>query len=106
MFVDYFLRECYNFFMKNIILARKGQRILARAIDFSIVLVLTLIFFLGVIFPSNFDRAKFDANNTRIIELYEDSELFLIDVNGNYNAKCSFSNNSKLDDVYYINLTY
>ena len=92
--------------MKNIILARKGQRILARAIDFSIVLVLTLIFFLGVIFPSNFDRAKFDANNTRIIELYEDSDLFLVDANGNYNAKCSFSNISKLDDVYSINLTY
>ena len=92
--------------MKNIILARKGQRILARAIDFSIVLVLTLIIFLGVLFPSRFDSNKFESNNVRIIELYSDSDLFIVDDDGNYNAKCSFNNIFELKDIYSMKITY
>ena len=54
--------------MKNITLARKGIRILARAIDLSIVLVLTLILFLGAIFPLNFDKEKFDKEKSLKLE--------------------------------------
>ena len=92
--------------MKNIILATKGKRILARAIDFSIVLVLTLILFLGAVFPSKFDKEKFDANNVQIIELYEQSELFIIDENGNYNAKSAFSSISELNYIYSCDLEF
>ena len=92
--------------MKNIILARKGTRILARAIDFSIVLVLTLILFLGAIFPLKFDQEKFENNNVQIIELYEKSDLFIVDENGNYNAKSAFSNIKELKDVYAFNADF
>lgn len=92
--------------MKNIVLARKGTRILARAIDFSIVLVLTLILFLGVFFPLNFDKEKFENNNIQIIELYEESELFIVDENGNYNAKSAFSNILELKDIYSYDVTF
>ena len=92
--------------MKNITLARKGIRILARAIDLSIVLVLTLILFLGAIFPLNFDKEKFESNNVQIVSLYEQSDLFIVDENGNYNAKSAFSNIKELKDIYSFNVTF
>ena len=92
--------------MKNIILARKGTRILARAIDFSIVLVLSLILFLGAIFPLKFDQEKFENNNVQIIELYEKSDLFIVDENGNYNAKSAFNSIKELKDVYSFDVDF
>ena len=92
--------------MKNIILATKGKRILERAIDFSIVLVLTFILFLGAVFPLKFDKEKFDANNVQIIELYEQSELFIVDDNGNYNAKSAFNSISELNHIYSCDLEF
>lgn len=92
--------------MKKIMLARKGQRILARVIDLSIVFALTLIIFLAIIYPSKFDKKKFDNNNLEIIELYEDSGLFVVDKDGNYNAKCTFNNIMTLQDIYSLDVSY
>ena len=92
--------------MKKIMLARKGQRILARVIDLSIVFALTLIIFLGIIYPNKFDKNQFEANNVKIIELYEDSDLFVVDSKGNYNAKCTFNNIMTLDDIYSLDVSY
>lgn len=92
--------------MKKIMLAKKGIRILARVIDMSIVFGLTVLIFLLFIYPNTFDKKKFDDNNNQIIELYKDSDLFVVDNNGNYNAKCTFNNIMTLEDIYSLDVSY
>lgn len=92
--------------MKKIMLAKKGKRILSRLIDMSIVFALTIFIFLVFIYPNKFDKKKFDDNNLQIIELYKDSGLFVIDDEGNYNAKSAFNNIMTLDDIYSLDVSY
>ena len=70
------------------------------------VMALTLIIFLAIIYPSKFDKKKFANNNLEIIELYEDSGLFVVDKDGNYNAKCTFNNIMTLQDIYSLDVSY
>ena len=92
--------------MKNILLAKKGKRIAARLIDLSIVLLLTLFIFLSFIFPKTFNDELFLENNSEIVELYRDSDLFIVDEKGNYTAKISFTNIKTVDDLYNITGKY
>lgn len=92
--------------MKNILLAKKGKRIAARLIDLSIVLLLSLFVFLSFIFPKTFNDKLFLENNEEIVELYRDSDLFIVDEKGNYTAKISFSNVKTIEDLYSIDCKY
>ena len=86
--------------MKKIFLAKKGKRILSRLIDFSIVAFLSIFIFMTFVFPNTFDEDKFNANSQKILELYNKTELFIIDSNGNYTSKVSFNNLKELKDIY------
>lgn len=87
-------------------LAKKGKRILSRLIDMSIVFLLTIITYISFVYPNTFDKNKFDQNNLEILELYEQSGLFVIDDEGNYNAKCSFNNIMTLEDIYSLDASF
>ena len=87
-------------------LAKKGKRILSRLIDMSIVFVLTIVTFISLIYPNTFDKEQFEQNNVEILSLYEDTGLFVIDDEGNYNAKCAFNNIMTLDDIYSLDVSY
>ena len=58
------------------------------------------------IYLNKFDKNQFEANNVKIIELYEDSDLFIVDSKGNYNAKCTFNNIMTLEDIYSLDVSY
>ena len=85
--------------MKQILLAKKGKRMLARLIDFLIVTGLTLILFFGLIYPNVFNRDLYLENNEKIVNLYRESELFFVDSEGNYRANSTFEFKT-IDDLY------
>ena len=92
--------------MKKIMLAKKGKRLLSRFIDFLIVLSLTLFIFLLFVFPNSLDRKKINENGKEITRLYNDSGLFIVDEDGNYNAKCAFQNVKEIEDLYEITCVF
>ncbi len=92
--------------MKQILLAKKSKRLLAGLIDFGIITLLTLITFFGFVYPHVFDAEQFNLNNERIVELYRDTGLFVVDDDGNYAGKCSFNNIEKIDDLYNCDITF
>lgn len=108
--------------MKRIYLAPKGKRILARLIDFLIVVASTVIFYFSAIYTTCFDINAYQQYNIETSHLYRDSGLYLVtddacwDTKGHYasyitsvselsNATFSyrgkiFSNNNLLKDLY------
>lgn len=88
--------------MKRIYLAKKGKRILARLIDLLITLILTLVIFVFIILPNVLDKEKIEDNSQEIIRLYRDSELFLVDDDGNYSAKVGFGNVDSIEKLYSV----
>ena len=87
-------------------LAKKGKRILARVIDMSIVFALTLILFLGVIYPSKFDKKTYEDNYIKMFEIIEESDLYIVADNGNYRLKTGFNSIVNLDDIYSIDVMF
>lgn len=92
--------------MKKILLAKKWKRLIARFIDLTIVISLTFIIFLIFVFPNTLDNNKLKENGNKISELYLQTDLFLVDDNGNYCAKCGFNNVTKLEDLYNIKCSF
>lgn len=92
--------------MKNIYLAKKIKRILARLLDMIIEIILTCIIFFSTVYPLSLDREKINKNYEEIIELYEKSGLFIVSSDGSYTAKCSFSEITTIEDLCSIDLTY
>ncbi len=92
--------------MKTIVLAKKSKRILARLIDFLIVLFVTLPIFTFIVFPSSFDAEKFEKNSKELISLYKESGLFAVDENGSYTAYSNFTTIVDVDDLFSSDVTY
>lgn len=92
--------------MKQIFLAKKGKRILARLIDLIILFFSTFLLFFTLIYPNTFNKEQFNKNSIEIIEYFKDSELFIVDDNGNYSAKSTLASFKKIDDLYNNDLSF
>lgn len=92
--------------MKRIYLAKKGKRVLARIVDLLITFALTIFIFLVFVFPVSLDSERLNENGEKIITLYKETGLFIVDEAGNYNANCAFQNITKLEDLYSVNCTF
>ena len=92
--------------MKQILLAKKGKRILARFIDLIILFGTTILTFFPFIYPNVFNKIEFDNNSKEIITLYKDCDLFFVDDSGNYTAKSTVGTFKKVTDLYSSNLTF
>ena len=79
---------------------------LARLVDVVITLFVTAMIYVSLILPVTLDTEKLESNGREIIRLYEDSGLFIVDEDGNYNAKSAFQNIKKLDDLYVISCEF
>ena len=90
--------------MKHIVLAKKSKRMLSRLIDFILVTGAAFILFFSAVFPNYFDSAKYKENSDTIIELYKDSQLYVVSSKGQYAAKCTYGANS-LSETYDRSLT-
>ena len=77
--------------MKKIYLAPKGKRMLARLIDFLIMLGCSAILYFAAVYPNAFDYAKFEAYAAEMVELYQDSGLYITNEKGQYAAKSNFT---------------
>lgn len=86
--------------MKEIYLAKKSKRMLARLIDFLIILILSCVIFFPLIFPAAFNSNEFEQNSNEIINLYKDSSLFLVDEQGNYSGKSAAASFDTINDLY------
>lgn len=83
--------------MKNITLAKKSKRILARLIDFSMLLILSISTFFALT-PVTFDSATYNNNVTKNIEIYKECGLY-VNKNGSYFAMTSVGTFSTLNDL-------
>lgn len=92
--------------MKRIYLAKKGKRILSRFVDVLITLILTAIIFIFFVLPNVLDKDQIKNNGDEITELYQNSELFLVDSQGNYSAKCGFGNIKEINDLYQVTCVF
>lgn len=63
---------------------------LARLIDFLIMLAGTAIIYFAIVYPNTFDSKKFEANSKEMIALYSDSGLYVTNTKGQYAAKSNF----------------
>ena len=79
--------------MKKIYLAPKGKRMLARLIDFVIMLACSAILYFAAVYPATFNNAQFKAYADEMVELYHDSGLYVTNEKGQYAAKSNFKNN-------------
>lgn len=86
--------------MKEIYYAKKGKRILARLIDFVILISSSCLLFFTAIYPNIFDHEQFMKNNEEILNVYRDSGLFAVDEDGNYSAMCNLGDYNKVSDLY------
>lgn len=92
--------------MKHIFLAKRLKRIIAACLDaILLTFVSGLVYFLAV-FPNAFDVKAFETNQTKIIELYKDSELFVCTDTGSFAAKSVFEYENKVENLYDIDLTH
>ncbi len=71
-----------------------------------ILIVTSAILYVTLVFPNTFDKAKVLENNTKVVQLYKDSELFAVDEEGNYAAYSQFGNIKKLNDLYSVEVTF
>lgn len=92
--------------MKRILLAKKGKRLLARLIDFLLVIIITLFIFLVFVFPMNLNVNQIEQNGKEINQLYENSGLFFVDEAGNYCAKSAVQTVKDIDDLYSFSYVY
>lgn len=91
--------------MKKIFLATKGKRLLARFIDFMIMLVCSIIVYFAAVYPNVYDGARYASNSKRIIELYETSGLFMTSKDGHYSGKSNFTTYlTSFDRLYDVTL--
>lgn len=79
---------------------------LARLIDFIIVTGLTILLFLLLIFPNAFDHEQYVQNNSHAVSLYNESLLFVVDDDDNYQGKSSFNSFKKIEDLYSKDITF
>ncbi|MBE6142169.1 MAG: RDD family protein [Erysipelotrichaceae bacterium] len=79
--------------MKKIFLAPKGKRMLARLIDFLIMLAVSATVYFAAVYPNVFDAKRFQQNSEEVVALYQDSGLFVTNKNGQYAAKSNFKSN-------------
>ena len=87
--------------MKKIFLAGKGKRMLARFIDFLIMLACSAVLYFTAVYPNAFDAVAFNNLATERVTLFEDSGLYATNSNGQCSAKTNFKNNiTKLTDMY------
>ena len=77
--------------MKKIFLASKGKRLLARFIDFVIMIVCSVILYFAAIYPNVYDASKYNDNAARVMELYQNSGLYIVSKNGHYAGKSNYT---------------
>ena len=92
--------------MKQIFLAKKSKRMLARLIDFVLVTGITLLLFMFLIFPLTFNQDQYLKNNQEAVSLYNESGLFVVDESDNYRGKSSFNGFNKIEDLYSKEVTF
>lgn len=92
--------------MKQIFLAKKGKRILARFIDLLILFGSTCLIFFSLIYPNIFNKNQFEANSHEIVRQFKNSELFIVDDVGNYSAKSTLATFKTLDDLNNKDLSF
>lgn len=83
--------------MKNIKLAKKSKRMLARLIDFLMLLVLSVGTFFAIT-PLTFDSVTYNQNVAKNIEIYKESGLY-VNRNGSYFSMTSVGDFSTLKDL-------
>lgn len=76
---------------RELYLAKKSKRFLARLIDILILFSSTLIVYFSFIYNNVLDQDKINKNGEEIVSLISSSNLYLIDENGNYAGKSTFS---------------
>lgn len=94
--------------MKRIVLAKRSQRFLAALVDLLIILVTTAVLFLFVVYPITFNFSSYHEQNKKLLNAYEQSELFIVDQEeGKFCAISEFAEQYvTLDNLYNIELTY
>ena len=86
--------------MKKIYLAPKGKRMLARFIDFIIMLACSAILYFTAVYPLTFNGEQFKEYSLEMVQLYQDSGLYVTNERGQYAAKSNFSKDvNSLDDL-------
>ena len=92
--------------MKKIYLAPKGKRMLARLIDFIIMLGCSAILYFTAVYPATFNGEQFKEYATEMVELYHDSGLYVTNVRGQYAAKSNFSKNvTSIDELNKVSIS-
>lgn len=76
--------------MKKIVLLTKGKRMLARLIDFLILLATSSIIYFAIIYPTCFDANRYADLSRELVTIYVDSGLFLSNSKGRCAAKSNY----------------
>lgn len=90
---------------RELYLAKRSKRFLARLIDTILLFGMTSIIYFSCIYNNVLDQEKINTNGKEIVSLIEDSDLFLIDKNGNYAGKSTFTYLS-IDELSNKEITY
>lgn len=90
---------------RELYLAKKSKRFLARLIDTILLFGLTSIIYFSCIYTNVLDQEKINSNGEKIVSLIEDSDLFLMDENGNYAGKSTFTYLT-IDELVSKEITY
>ncbi|MCR4880137.1 MAG: RDD family protein [Bacilli bacterium] len=92
--------------MKKIYLAGKGKRILARFIDFIIMLAASVILYFTVVYPHSFNLEKYRGYASQMLSLYQESGLYVTNEKGQYSAKSDYTSSyNTIDKLYKVSLT-
>lgn len=81
--------------MKKIYLAPKGKRILARFIDFIILVVSTAVLYLAAVYPNGFNPKAYNDIYKQAATLYDESSLYLVLDDGSWDTKAHYTNDIK-----------
>lgn len=94
--------------MKRIVLAKRSQRFLAALVDLLIILLTTVVLFLFVVYPITFNFSSYHEKNQKLLDAYEQSELFIVDKEeGKFCAISEFREQYiTLDNLTEIEITY
>jgi len=77
--------------MRHLVLAKRWKRILAAFIDFLIISGASLILYFTAVYPNYFNASDYEKNRNEIVELYRDSQLFVVSSTGTYAGKSTYS---------------
>ena len=79
--------------MKRIYLAPKGKRMLARFIDFLILIASTAILYLTAVYPNGFNPTAYNEIYKQAAILYDESSLYLVLDDGSWDTKAHYTDN-------------